>query len=194
MTADAGRLKRGTDLISRACVRGPPVFGHARPLHFWRNYSRYVIRMMLAFQWDSPGSGGHDDLVLRLGDWSHRCDSYYFALDENIAGEGRTHVIAVMRALLDQWKAHASSLADGAAVFMPFDFSDQCTAWLRISREGTQVSIRAGWSDLEGYSFFPSDYSAVQPTDWRSIDGSPRLVMTIDDFVRAVDASALALS
>lgn len=43
-------------------------------------------------------------------------------------------------------------------MFLPFDFSDECTGWLRVSSpDGDRVRVEVGWSGIQGWSFHPSD-------------------------------------
>ncbi|MFJ8621926.1 hypothetical protein ACIRD3_03665 [Kitasatospora sp. NPDC093550] len=111
------------------------------PLHFTR----------------TTGLGVHDDLLLRLGAWWHACDSYYLGLDDSPT-MGADIGSGLVR-LLDQWLEQLDRLpaAEGPA-FLPFDFSDQCTGWLRVSSVSAErVVVEAGWSAVEGWSFYPSD-------------------------------------
>ncbi|SDQ80086.1 hypothetical protein [Thermostaphylospora chromogena] len=101
----------------------------------------------------------HDDLMLRLGTYRHVCDSYYLAVDES-ARAGQEVSDSLVR-LLDQWGEHLQRVRlAGGTVFLPFDFSDQCTAWLRVSSpDGRRATVEAGWSGIEGWSFRPSDFA-----------------------------------
>ncbi|MBB5780750.1 hypothetical protein [Nonomuraea jabiensis] len=101
----------------------------------------------------------HNDLILRLGAYRHVCDSYYLAVDES-AQAGQNVADSLVR-LLDQWGEHLQRLRlTGDTIFLPFDFSDQCTAWLRVSSpDGGQATVEAGWSSIEGWSFYPSDFT-----------------------------------
>jgi hypothetical protein len=148
---------------------------------------------VVALSWDRPATGGHDDLSLRLGGWTHRCDSYYFAIEAEDVGPGTAAVVKVIQALLRHWRDRVLQLTDGAVVYLPYDFSDQCTAWLRVQRTGTQVEVQAGWSSVEGYSFVPSDFSAVQPNDWRKIADAPVVATSMEEWERAVTHSSAAL-
>lgn len=151
---------------------------------------------VVAFWWDRPATGGHDDLVLKLDGWVHRCDSYYFAIEaENDGpGMGARRVAKVMLALLKQWRDRVLQLADGAIVYLPYDFSDQGTGWLRVQRSGLQLEITAGWSSIEGYSFSPSDFSQIQPSDWQNSTDAPVMVITLEEWVRAVTDSGARLN
>ncbi|MFD7644698.1 hypothetical protein ACFV4P_29090 [Kitasatospora sp. NPDC059795] len=135
------------------------------PLHFSRTTDRDV----------------HGDLLLKLGVWRHVCDSYYLAIDETHgAGLGR---------LLDQWLEQLERLRVlGRPVFLPFDFSDQCTAWLRVSSAGgSRVVVEAGWSMIEGWSFYPSDIAetASRIDDFAPIHNTD-IECDLDDLVASV--------
>jgi hypothetical protein len=67
---------------------------------------------MLALRWDRPGTGGHNDVALRLDAWTHRFDSYYLALDQGIAGSGVSHVAAAMQARLSSKDSACDCLLD----------------------------------------------------------------------------------
>ena len=149
---------------------------------------------MVALRWDLPANGGHDDLFLRLGGWVHRCDSYYFALEaENGVRVNAGAVAKVMQVLLRQWRDCVRQLVDGAFVYLPYDFSDQSTAWLQVERMGTQLEVTAGWSSQEGYAFLPSESSGVQPIDWRKIADAPVVTTTVEAWDRAIMHSSAEL-
>jgi hypothetical protein len=101
---------------------------------------------------------GHNDLVLRFAGQSWVCDSYYLALDRGLLAdrEDADKVRAVLRRLLMQWLEAVDNMPDGGAVFLPYDFSDQYTAWLRCQRSGSGVTVFRGWADMAGWSCFPS--------------------------------------
>jgi hypothetical protein len=106
----------------------------------------------------------HRDLLLCLGTYRHTCDSYYLAIDDS-ATAGST-VEQNLGRLLDQWVQQLQQLTPGTATFLPFDFSDQCTAWLRVDCiDADRVVVQAGWSSLEGWSFMPSNFTTVTPPD-----------------------------
>ena len=107
-----------------------------------------------------PNGTDHADLVLRLGDREHRGDSYYFVLDRGLLPdqEDGAKIRAVLYRLLEQWTAAVEGLREREVVHLPFDFSDQCTGWLAVaSIDEASVSITSGWSDVEGWSFMPSE-------------------------------------
>lgn len=101
----------------------------------------------------------HDDIQLQLENVTWTCDSYYLALDRNVQedDESTTKVKAVLRKLLGQWLNVATDLQDAGTAFLPFDFSDQCTAWVRCQRLGGEMVLSLGWSRVEGWSIFPSE-------------------------------------
>jgi hypothetical protein len=101
----------------------------------------------------------HDDLLLRVGDVKWRCDSYYLLIDQGMLAEGESvpKVRAVLARLLEQWRTSVERLADGQACFLPYDFSDEYTGWLRCEAVGKDLRVHRGWAEVNGYSFFPSD-------------------------------------
>jgi len=103
-----------------------------------------------------PNETDHDDLVLRVGTWANRSDSYYYALDH--PGGQQPDPVAAMRALLTGWKAVVEACADGEVVWLPHDFSDQCSGWLRCHRRGDTFGVVDGWAGVEGWAFSPSDF------------------------------------
>lgn len=113
--------------------------------------------MELSLQFEDNDTA-HDDLVLRLAGQSFRCDSYYLALDSQLmpGQEDADKVRVVLRRLLEQWISAVEDIPDGGSVYLPYDFSDQHTGWLRCQRSGTHVDIYRGWAEIEGWSFSPS--------------------------------------
>ncbi|MFE6805102.1 hypothetical protein ACFVEN_25960 [Streptomyces sp. NPDC057681] len=99
----------------------------------------------------------HDDLVLSLGTWRHVSDSFYLANDPTATAT--KNVPQQLARLLEPWGELVSQLRPaGGSVFLPFDFSDECTGWLRVTfRDGTHARVEAGWSLIQGWSFNPSD-------------------------------------
>ena len=88
-------------------------------------------RVDLRFEY-TAGQGLHCDLSVRLGTWQHVCDSYYFAIDETSTADAEVPRALVQ--LLEQWTDQVRSLQPtGGTAFLPFDFSDQYTGWLRVT-------------------------------------------------------------
>lgn len=133
----------------------------------------------------------HDDLLLRLGDSVWRCDSYYLALDEGVLEdqEDARKVRVVLCALLEKWRAAIGELTNGAIAYLPYDFSDQCTAWLACERDGGDLRIRHGWAEVEGWTMTPSDPPSLgeMPAGFRP-DGGP-WSLPIADFLKGIDCS-----
>ena len=62
--------------------------------------------------------------------------------------------------LLEQWVQQLERLTEGATAFLPYSFSDQCTAWLQVTTaNGRRALVQVGWSSLEGWKINPSDYA-----------------------------------
>lgn len=100
----------------------------------------------------------HHDVVLLFGDERHACDSYCLALDAQLLPEREDaeKVRAVLQRLLGQWLQAAEHLPDGGTIYLPYDFSDQCTGWLTCTRSGDQVCLQRGFALVEGWSLTPS--------------------------------------
>ena len=99
----------------------------------------------------------HNDLIFRLGDYEHRGDSYYLGLDPTISpdDESPDKVRHVLSCLLEQWLACIETTIDGESIFLPYDFSDESTCWLRCDFHEGMVTLQPGWSDKEGWSLKP---------------------------------------
>lgn len=113
--------------------------------------------MKLSFRF-ADNKSGHNDLILQLGDASWVCDSYYLALDRGLLPETEDagKIRAVLRRLHEQWLTAVEALPDGGTAYLPYDFSDEYTAWLACKRSGSTVAVSRGWANVEGWSFFPS--------------------------------------
>jgi hypothetical protein len=80
-------------------------------------------------------------------------------------------------------------------VFLPFDFSDQCTAWLRVSSaNGRSAEVSAGWSSVEGWAVMPSDFGSFANAvdDFAPIAGAS-VDTGMDDLVVAIATTRDAL-
>lgn len=113
--------------------------------------------MDLSLRFEDNGTD-HDDLVLLFAGQSRTCDAYYLALDRQLLAdrEDADKVHAVLRRLLEQWLAAAEGLPEGGTAYLPYDFSDQYTGWLRCQRSAGEVTVAIGWAEVEGWSFFSS--------------------------------------
>jgi hypothetical protein len=103
----------------------------------------------------------HNDLVLRLGHFERRCDSFYLVNDNDLLPEQRDSdkVRAVLVRLLQQWSDAVTMLAPGDQTYLPYEFDDQATGWLRVLLAATDtLEVLPVWSTLEGWAFSPSAY------------------------------------
>lgn len=147
-----------------------------------------------SFNWKNNGTQ-HNDLILHVGEYTHQCDSYYFALDSAIRpdDESASKVAEVLKLLLTYWIGAVEKIPEGGQAFLPYDFSDQCTAWLRVARADTLVRIQPGWSAIEGYSFFPSAPGNTSPRDFAPIETAPPLEISLSNCVQAIRRSIAQL-
>ncbi|WP_432178249.1 hypothetical protein [Streptomyces sp. NBC_00063] len=145
----------------------------------------------LAFRFERRSTkGAHDDLQLQIGTHRHRCDSYYLAIDESPTA--LRHLGASLAHLLDQWMEQVDELrGTGGVAYLPYDFSDQCTAWLRVSSaDGRTADIQAGWSLVEAWGIEPSNYRATAPeiTDFDPIHNA-QIECSMSDLLRHLAAN-----
>jgi hypothetical protein len=99
----------------------------------------------------------HGDLVLRMGDEQCRCDSYFLWCENPRSDANHAFIIqSVLAKLIDQWVVAIRALVPKSSCFLPYDFSDQSTGWLRCTLEASHVLVQPGWSTIEGWSFAPS--------------------------------------
>ena len=117
--------------------------------------------MELSLKFDDTGYWQHDDITLRLDERVWRVDSYFLALDNFVLPdrEDAAKVRAVLKRLLEQWLAALEDFADEGTVYLPYDFADQHTGWLRCRRFGVMIEVCPGRSRTEGWSFCASDIS-----------------------------------
>lgn len=139
-----------------------------------------------------PNGTGHDDLVLRFAGELYRADSYYLALDPQLDPdrEDEVKVRAVLRRLLERWRDAVRALAPGDATYIPYDFSDQCTAWLRLQRQSREETLRIdrGWSSVEGWALCPSDSATRTAPSGFNRDG-PSVCAPIEEVLDAIEQS-----
>jgi hypothetical protein len=130
--------------------------------------------------------GARRDLVLKLGTSRFQCilvpDVEGFAAGSRYRGPAHT---------LDQWLTELKRLAaGGGAVMLPFNFSDQCTGWLRVAptRDGL-VEVQAGWSMLGQYDFDPFEFLTVGRSlpDFTPVKNA-RIERRLADIIAAVTA------
>jgi len=99
---------------------------------------------------------------------------------------------------LDCWISELQRLSDGAGpvVLLPFNFSDQCTGWLRVGPVRDRiVEVQAGWSRVSQYELAPADLTAASS---RIFDFEPvrhaRIERPLADIIAVVVAAREALA
>ena len=111
---------------------------------------------MLRLTFDDQGTQ-HGDILLECGDYARHVDSYFFGLDPAVRElPGVRRVRASLEQLLDQWLVAVRDAAPDQSVFLPFEFADEYTGWLRVTVEGDRVRCRPGWSAIPGHAVYPS--------------------------------------
>jgi hypothetical protein len=158
---------------------------------FHASYRGHVVDFSLRF---TDNKTGHGDIELRFAGQTWTCDSYYFVLDSGVMPdvESAGKVRAVLDKLLEQWLASVESMPDRGMAFLPYDFSDHYTAWLRCQRSGRDVWVERGWSHVEGWSFFPSAVGELlrRLPDFQP-DG-PKIRVELTDFLEAIRTARAA--
>jgi len=117
----------------------------------------------------------HGDLVLHIGDAQWRCDSYFLWCEDVRPNLDHVPIVRrVLAKLIEQWAASIRTLEPKHFCFLPYDFSDQSTGWLRCNLVGDDLVVQHGWSTVEGWSFAPSDVGKLMTNlpDFKS-EGSP---------------------
>jgi hypothetical protein len=132
-------------------------------------------------------------LVLNLGTSRFECvlelDHPDFAIDGGHLGPLFT---------LDCWIAELDRLSRGGGpvVLLPFNFSDQCTGWLRVALSPDRLAeVQAGWSGVSQYDLAPTDLAAAGR---RIFDFEPvrnaKIVRPLADLIAAVHAARAAVA
>jgi len=115
-----------------------------------------TISKMIHLEFRDNGTG-YEDIILLFNDTEYIADSYYFVLDREVPGnQDISKIKAVLSLLLEQWLKIISDPKFKTA-YLPYAFYDQCTAWLKCDRIDDLVTVQHGWSEIEGWSFFPSN-------------------------------------
>jgi len=138
-----------------------------------------------------PNGTDHHDLVLGLGSFRFRSDTYYYELD------GPRDVYKSIQLMLESWLEDITRAAPSDTVILPHDFSDQYTGWLKCTlSEDDKWTLVPGWSDIEGWSFNPSDYreAAAKVNDFNAVDDSISYEATTSELRSDIESSIRALS
>jgi hypothetical protein len=140
-----------------------------------------------------PAQEAQHVLILKLGTSRFECilelDHPDFAINGGQLGPVHT---------LDCWMTELERLSTGdvPVVLLPFNFSDQCTGWLRVGpvRKGL-VDVQAGWSLIGQYDFDSSDFIAAgrHVPDFEPVRNA-RIERPLADIVAAVAAARKALA
>ncbi|MCA9253114.1 MAG: hypothetical protein KDA54_18450 [Phycisphaerales bacterium] len=144
-----------------------------------------MIRLIL-----EENGTNHDDLVLKYPGGEHRCDTYFIVLEENLSDD-EVSTAALQRAihvLLSQWLEMVEEARVADTLYLPFDFSDQCTAWIRCQFEKANVRLDIGWSLIEGWSFSPKnirDFVRKVP-DFTAIESARPIAMDRASLANAI--------
>ncbi|UUN27899.1 hypothetical protein [Streptomyces sp. FIT100] len=133
----------------------------------------------------------HDNLRLRLGSYRHTCDSFYLDVDDTTTAS--SDLRGNLARLLEQWRNQVDGLwGAGGTAYLPYEFSDECTGWLRVSSaDGRNAAVQAGWSPVNGWSFAPSDYLATAPeiTDFEP-EANAQIECALDDLSQCIARNA----
>lgn len=142
-----------------------------------------------------PNGTMHDDVVLSDGPQEWRCDSYHMAIHDTMPSgrEDVGKVRMVRHRLLQQWRHGIDHVEIGETVYLPFDFSDQCTAFLRCRRRDDRFGVVTGWSSIEGHCISPADIGehVHRVPDFKP--EGPGITMTRNELLDAIDESVNAL-
>lgn len=132
-------------------------------------------------------------LALKLGTSRFEC---ILELDHPDFAINGGHLGAVYT--LDCWISELERLSAGGGpvVLLPFNFSDQCTGWLRVGPVHDRlVEVQAGWSGVSQYELAPSDFTAASS---RIFDFDPvrnaRIERPLADIIAAVATARGALA
>ncbi len=144
-----------------------------------------------------PNNSLHDDLVLKFPGGEHRCDSYYIALGacndlDNMSVEALRGAI---RTLLSQWLEVVEEAQVVDTLYLPFGFSDQCTAWVRCKFENVNVTLDIGGSLIEGWSFSPNYIRDIvrKVSDFQAIESASSIAMNRSALANAIKANVAEL-
>jgi hypothetical protein len=132
-------------------------------------------------------------LVLKLGTSRFQC---ILDLDDPDCPINDGHLNAVNT--LDCWISQLERLSGGGTpiVLLPFNFSDQCTGWLRVGPVHDRlVEVQAGWSMIGQYELVPADLTAATShiLDFEPVRNA-RIERSLADVIAAVVAAREALA
>jgi hypothetical protein len=129
----------------------------------------------------------HNDLSFSFNGKVQKCDSYYFALDRNLASEdeSQTKVRAVLKRLLEQWLEYVDNSALRDTLYLPYDFSDEYIGCLHCEVADSFVSLTNGYLSIGGYDVFPSDISdLVRTNSYFTVTDKNSMQIQKQDFIQ----------
>ena len=148
---------------------------------------------MLRLTFDDQGTQ-HGDLLLECGDYARHVDSYFFGLDPVVQDQPEPRRVRVsLELLLDQWLVAVRDATPGQSVFLPFEFADEYTGWIRVTVEGDRVRCRPGWSAIPGHAVYPSQIGPhlSHVADFDPIPDAEDLVISQVALIEAIELNRL---
>lgn len=148
---------------------------------------------MLRLTFDDQGTQ-QGDILLECGEYVRHVDSYFFSLDPAVRDFPESQRIRVsLEKLLDQWLTAVQNAQPGHSVFLPFEFADEYTGWLRVTIEGDRARCRPGWSAIPGHTIFPSNISRylAKVSDFDPIPDAEDLVVSQVALAEAIELNRL---
>jgi hypothetical protein len=123
-------------------------------------------------------------------------DSYYFELDHPSGTPGGIAAVhASLHALLRQWRTCVEALENEATVALPFDYSDQYTGVVVVTRRGELLDIAPGFTNVEGWAHYPSDLPSFHEREPRiTTDEARKVAAPRSAFLGALDRSLSAIA
>ncbi|MFN9719522.1 MAG: hypothetical protein ACK58L_12550 [Planctomycetota bacterium] len=97
-------------------------------------------------------------IEVRVGSELRFGESYYLGLQPDRDHDEFRPATGTLQ-LVTEWIRWLSSLSDGQALFLPFDFSDEFTRWIHVDRDGRDLTVVFGWATVEGWAISASDLS-----------------------------------
>jgi len=104
-----------------------------------------VVSCCLDLYW-SNNSQLHSDMIVRVGAECHVADSYWLVCTSNDRKGGQAAGRSLFGSFCKSAAKEFDSLNGNWIRFFPFDFSDQCTKWIRVECLFNQAELSVGWS------------------------------------------------
>jgi hypothetical protein len=135
------------------------------------------------------GQGGHKDLLFCIPDLidDKVFDTYYFYLAVEPV-ETIDDIKKAVSRLLQFWHNKVSESKNGETIFLPIDFSDEYTGYLKVCHQDDQLVLTYGFSRREGFTvnpLNPEDYYK-QITDFEAVP-EKNLIVSQSVFISTLD-------